>query len=162
MSAKSASKAGEQGTRLSADRYEASAAGASGNPGPTLDRLGIRRTADDTYLSTYRSDMPKMLELDIPGGTVLFEVPVRDSEIAAVSRTGEVIEKITKSMGEVFGVVGGIAKGFHEAIQDAPVEAAQLEFGLQFSASGRLYVVDVGAQSTIKVTLTVTPSVGSD
>ena len=106
--------------------------------------------------------MPKMLELDIPGGTVLFEVPVRDSAIAAVSRTGEVIEKITKSMGEVFGVVGGIAKGFHEAIQDAPVEAAQLEFGLQFSASGRLYVVDVGAQSTIKVTLTVTPSVGSD
>ena len=36
MSAKSASKAGEQGTRPSADRYEASAAGASGNPGPTV------------------------------------------------------------------------------------------------------------------------------
>jgi hypothetical protein len=36
MSAKSASKAGEQGTRPSADRYAASAAGAPGNPGPTV------------------------------------------------------------------------------------------------------------------------------
>lgn len=105
--------------------------------------------------------MPKLLELDVPGGTVLFEVPAKGSEIGAVSRTGNVVEKIAKSMGEVLGVVGGIAKGFHDAIQDAPVETAQLEFGMQFSASGRLYVVDVGAQSAIKVTLTVTCAAGS-
>ncbi len=99
--------------------------------------------------------MPKLLELDIPGGSVLFEVPAAGTEVAAVSKTGEVVEKIAKSLGEVLGVVGGIAVGFHEAIKDAPVESAQLEFGLQFSAKGRLYVVDVAAQSAIKVTLTV-------
>jgi hypothetical protein len=99
--------------------------------------------------------MPKLLELDVAGGTVLFEVPATGAEVSAVSRTGEVVEKIGKSLGEVLGVVGGIALGFHEAIKDAPVETAQLEFGLQFSAKGRLYVVDAEAQSAIKVTLTV-------
>jgi Trypsin-co-occurring domain 1 len=105
--------------------------------------------------------MPKLLELDVPGGTVLFEVPATGAEVAAVSRTGEVVEKITKSMGEVLGVVGGIAKGFHDAIKDAPVETAQLEFGLQFTAKGRLYVVEAEAQGAIKVTLTVSHGAGS-
>jgi len=99
--------------------------------------------------------MPKLLELDAAEGTVLFQVPAGDGEVSAVSRTGEVVEKIAKSMGEVLGVVGGIAQGFHEAIKDAPVETAQLEFGLQFTAKGRLYVVDIGGESSIKVTLTV-------
>ena len=99
--------------------------------------------------------MPKLLELDVAGGTVLFEVPAGGAEISTVSRTSEVIEKIAKALGEVLGIVGGIAQGFHDAIKDAPVETAQLEFGLQFTATGRLYVVDVAAQSAIKVTLTV-------
>jgi len=99
--------------------------------------------------------MPKLLELDAAEGTVLFQVPAGDGEVSAVSRTGEAVEKIAKSMGEVLGVVGGIAQGFHEAIKDAPVETAQLEFGLQFTAKGRLYVVDIGGESSIKVTLTV-------
>jgi Trypsin-co-occurring domain 1 len=102
--------------------------------------------------------MAKLLELDVSGGTVLFEVPAEEGEVSPVSRTGEVVEKIAKSMGEVLGVVGGIAEGFHDAIKDAPVESAQLEFGLQFTAKGRLYVVDVAAQSAIKVTLTVAHS----
>ena len=100
--------------------------------------------------------MPKLLELDAAEGTVLFQVPAGDGEVSAVSRNGPpVVEKIAKSVGEVLGVVGGIAQGFHEAIKDAPVETAQLEFGLQFTAKGRLYVVDIGGESSIKVTLTV-------
>jgi hypothetical protein len=104
--------------------------------------------------------MPKLLELDAAGGTVLFQVPAGEAEVSAVSRTGEVVEKIAKSLGEVLGVVGGIAQGFHDAIKDAPVNTAQLEFGLQFTAKGRLYVVDLEAQSAIKVTLTVNGGTG--
>jgi hypothetical protein len=99
--------------------------------------------------------MPKLLELDAAGGTVLFQVPAGEAEVEAVSRTGEVVKKIAKSMGEVLGIVGGIAQGFHDAIKDAPVESAELEFGLKFTAAGRLYVVDLEAESAIKVTLTV-------
>lgn len=101
--------------------------------------------------------MPKLIEFDADGGTALFEVPAGAGEIAPVSRTGEVVEKISKSLGEILGIVGSIAQGFSDAIKDAPVETANLEFGLQFTAKGRLYVVDLSAQSAIKITLTVTP-----
>lgn len=101
--------------------------------------------------------MPKLLEVDADRGTALFALPVGTSEIAAVSKTGEVIEKVSRSVGEILGIVGSIAQGFSDAIKDAPVETAELEFGLQFTAQGRLYVVELAAQSAIKVTLTVTP-----
>ena len=99
--------------------------------------------------------MPRLWEFDVPGGTVLFEAPAPDGQVAAVSKAGEVVEKIAKSMGEVLGVVGGIALGFHDAIKDAPVQSAQLEFGLNFTVKGRLYVVETAAESAIRVTLTV-------
>lgn len=101
--------------------------------------------------------MPKLLEFDVAGGTALFEVPAGAGEIAPVSRAAEVVEKVSKSLGEILGIVGSIAEGFNDAIKDAPVATANLEFGLQFTAKGRLYVVDLAAQSAIKVTLTVTP-----
>lgn len=101
--------------------------------------------------------MPKLLEFDAGGGTALFEVPAGTGEIAPVSKAGELVEKVSKSLGEILGIVGSIAEGFSDAIKDAPVATANLEFGLQFTAQGRLYVVDLAAQSAIKVTLTVTP-----
>ncbi len=101
--------------------------------------------------------MPKLLEFDAADGTALFQVPAGAGEIAPVSKAGEVVEKVSKSLGEILGIVGNVAGGFSEAIKDAPVEKATLEFGLQFTAKGRLYVVDLSAQSAIKVTLTVTP-----
>jgi len=101
--------------------------------------------------------MPKLLEFGEDGETVLFQVPGKAGDIRAVGKTGDVIEKVTKSIGEVFGVVGGIAAGFSEAVKDAPVQTAQLEFSLQFTASGRLYVVEAQGQGTITVTLTLSP-----
>jgi hypothetical protein len=104
--------------------------------------------------------MTKLLELDIPGGTVLVEVPGTGDEVSAVSRAGDIVEKITQSVGEALGVVGGIAQGFHDAIKDTPVESAQLEFGLQFTVKGRLYVVDAETAAAIKVTLSVAGAPG--
>jgi Trypsin-co-occurring domain 1 len=109
----------------------------------------------------FGGEVPRLLELNASGGTILVEIPVADGEVSPVSKTGEVVEKIAKSMGEVLGVVAGIASGFHDAIKDAPVESAQLEFGLQFSVSGRLYVVETAAESAIKVTLAVAPNTSS-
>src|SRR5260370_28460935 len=101
--------------------------------------------------------MPKLLEFGDADGTVLFQVPAKTGEIKAVGKTGDVIEKVTRSIGEVFGVVGGIAAGFSEAVKDPPVETAQLEFSLQFTASGRLYVVEAPGQGTITVPRTLSP-----
>jgi len=101
--------------------------------------------------------MPKLLEFESSDGSVLFQVTPAQNEVAAVSRAGEVIEKVASTMGEVLAVAAHVANGFHEAIRDSPVDKATLEFGLQFTAKGRLYVVESEAQGAIKVTLDVTP-----
>jgi hypothetical protein len=131
---------------------------AGGGPDSPLAGTALERMPYAVPDCTWRGlSMPKLLEFDVDGGTALFEAPAGAGEITAVSKTGEVVEKISRSLGELLGIVGIIAKGFSEAIKDAPVETANLEFGLQFTAKGRLYVVDLAAQSAIKVTLTVTP-----
>jgi Trypsin-co-occurring domain 1 len=101
--------------------------------------------------------MPKLLELNSPVGPVLFQVPAQPGEVAAIGRTGEIVEKIAASMGEVLGIVSGVAEGFSAALAGSPVESAELEFGLQFTAKGKLYIVETEAQGSIRVQLTVKP-----
>ena len=101
--------------------------------------------------------MPKLLEIESAAGPLLFQLPARPGEVAAISKTGDVIDKIGASMGELLGIVSGVAKGFSSAIADSPVETAELEFGLSFTAKGKLYVVETEAQGAIRVQLTVRP-----
>jgi hypothetical protein len=101
--------------------------------------------------------MPKLFEFESGEGTVLIQAPTPPGEVAAVGRAGEVVDKVAASIGEVLGVVSGIARGFSDALKDAPVESAELEFGLQVTAKGRLYVVETEAQGAIRVQLTVRP-----
>jgi len=102
--------------------------------------------------------MPKLLELESPVGPVLFQIPAQSGEVAAIGKTGEIVEKIAESMGDVLGVVSGVARGFSAALVGSPVESAELEFGLQFTAKGKLYVVETEAQGSIRVKLTVKPT----
>jgi hypothetical protein len=121
-------------------------------------QLGIRIPAELSFRSK-GYPVPKLIEVDSANGTVLLQVPAGSAEISAVSRTRDVIEKVASSLGEVLGIVGGVAQGFSDAIKTAPVESAELEFGLQFTAAGRLYVVDLGTQGAFKVTLKVAPGI---
>lgn len=102
--------------------------------------------------------MVKLLELDSEVGPVLFEVPASPGEVVPVGRASEAVEKIAASMGDVLGLVSGVARGFAAAIADSPADSAQLEFGLQFTAKGKLYVVETEGQASIKVTLTINPA----
>jgi hypothetical protein len=101
--------------------------------------------------------MVKLLEFDSDVGPVLFEVRAAPGEVVPIGRTSEMIEKIAESMGQVLGIVSGVARGFAAAVADSPADTAQLEFGLQFTAKGRLYVVESEGQAAIKVTLTMSP-----
>jgi hypothetical protein len=57
----------------------------------------------------------------------------------------------------VFGMVSNLATGFAEAIKDAPVESAELQFSLQFTAKGNLYVVETETQGAVQITLKMLP-----
>jgi hypothetical protein len=105
--------------------------------------------------------MPKLFEFESGEGAVLIQAPTAPGEVAAVGRAGEVVAKMATSVGEVLGIVSGIAQGFSDALRDAPVESAELEFGLQVTAKGRLYIVESEAQGAIRVQLTVRPGGGT-
>jgi hypothetical protein len=101
--------------------------------------------------------MAKLFEIDGTEGPILFEARRVPGEVSPVGRTEDVVEKISSSMGAVLGLVGDIARGFEQAVRDTPVESAELEFGLQFSAKGTIYVVETQGQGSIRIKLNVKP-----
>ena len=105
--------------------------------------------------------MATLVEIETDSGPVLFQVPSPAGDVAPVGRGRDVIEQIGEEMGSVLGLVGGVARGFEAAIRDSPVESGELEFNLQFSAKGTIYVVETQGQGSIKVKLTVKPDRGS-
>jgi len=100
--------------------------------------------------------MPRLFEFEGADGTIYIEAPTR-GDIEPVGRGREIVENVNKSIGEVLGMVSGVASGFAAALADAPVESAELEFSLQFTAKGKLYIVETEAQGAIRVQLTVRP-----
>jgi hypothetical protein len=101
--------------------------------------------------------MTKLLQFD--GETpILIQAPATPDDVAPISRAGDVVQKINESMAGVLGIVSGIAHDFSAALADAPVESAELEFGLQVTAKGKLYVVESEAQGAIRVQLTLNPA----
>jgi hypothetical protein len=104
--------------------------------------------------------MAKLLEFEGPNGSVTFAVPATDEEIEAVGRGKDIVERVGRSVGELFGMVSSIAEGFAEAIKDAPVDSAEVEFGLQFTGKASVYVVEVETQGALRVTLHVEPRSG--
>lgn len=103
--------------------------------------------------------MPHMLQFGEGDDAVLFEVPPPQG-VTAVGRQQEVLETVDRTLPQLLHSVGRMATDFETAVRAAPVETAVLEFGLQLSAKGRLYVVEAEVQGAIKVTLTVRPHRG--
>ncbi len=104
--------------------------------------------------------MPFLLEIGEGDDAVLIQaLPPTAARGGArpINRDEQVVEKLDRTLAQVLSVVGQIAKDFETAVTDAPVSSAVLEFGLQMTAKGKLYVVEAEAQGSIKVTLTVAP-----
>jgi hypothetical protein len=102
--------------------------------------------------------MPKLLEFGGEDDRVLIAVRVPGDEIEAIGRLDDTIERVGKSVAEVFGMVGKVANDFYETLKTAPVESAEVELGLQFTGKGRLYIVESEAQAAIKVKLVLQPA----
>jgi hypothetical protein len=102
--------------------------------------------------------MTKLLEFEDDGMQVLVAVPTPGDEIEAIGRLDETIERVGKSMADVFGMVGKVARDFYDTFKTAPVESAEVELGLQFTGKGRLYIVETEAQAVIRVKLVLKPA----
>jgi len=103
--------------------------------------------------------MAELLEIPSHGGSVLIAVRgAEGDDVAAVGMLGKATKKVKASLDDIFSVVSEVSRSFAEALAGAPVTSASLELSLQFTAGGRIYVVDSEAQAALKVTLSVTPA----
>jgi hypothetical protein len=102
--------------------------------------------------------MPRLFEFEDANGTIYIEAPAPGGEIEPIGRGRVIVENVNRSIGEVLGMVSGVARGFADALGDSPVDSAELEFSLQFTAKGKLYIVETEAQGAIRVLLKIRPN----
>ncbi|MEH2353500.1 CU044_2847 family protein [Nostoc sp.] len=102
----------------------------------------------------------KLLELNTEdGGTILVAVELPDASVGRVSPTGELpIEKVEANFDAVKElIVRGcrpITKAFRTLQQESQPVSGEVEFGVNFTAKGSVYVVESTGQASLKVKIT--------
>jgi Trypsin-co-occurring domain 1 len=97
--------------------------------------------------------MAQLTRFEVDGQPVLIETRTPGEPVLATG-VGELVVKATdKSLASVFGLVRRIAGAYGEAMDGVPVTASEVEFGLDLTAGGDLYVVNGEAASSLKVKL---------
>lgn len=102
----------------------------------------------------------KLLELNTEdGSTILVAVELPDASVGRVSPTGELpIEKVEANFDAVKDlIVRGcrpITKAFRTLQQESQPVSGEVEFGVNFTAKGSVYVVESTGQASLKVKIT--------
>lgn len=102
----------------------------------------------------------KLIELDAGDGkTILVAVEIPETSVGRVSAPGEaVIEKVDGSFGAVKDLIIRGCRPITEAFQVLQKESqpatAEVEFGVNFTAKGSVYVVESTGQASLKVKIT--------
>lgn len=99
----------------------------------------------------------KIIELDAgDGSTILVAVEVPESSVGRVSNSGDVpIEKVDRSFAAVKNLIirgcRPITEAFRALQKDSQPASAEVEFGVNFTAKGSVYVVESTGQASLKV-----------
>jgi hypothetical protein len=100
--------------------------------------------------------MPKLLEFSVDNVGLLIAVPAPYEDVSAVGVLDDAIKKVDASLEGAFRTVTHLGKAFQQSLRDMTgVKVAELEFGLQFTSKGSVYVVEAQGQASLKVKLTL-------
>lgn len=103
--------------------------------------------------------MSKLIKVPSEGGYVIVEVETTEDEIIPVGKKGErIIEEAKETFDKIENVITDIGAKLSRALKDlakkeSTLESASLEFGLQFTGEGNVYLVKTTAQGSIKVSI---------
>ncbi|MBD3386514.1 hypothetical protein GF407_16540 [candidate division KSB1 bacterium] len=105
--------------------------------------------------------MSKLIKMPTEEGSIIVEVESPGDELVKVSRsgeriieeTGEAFEKVESAIVETGSRLSRALKKFAET--EPTLESASLEFGLQFTGEGNIFLVKTAVTGTIKVTLSL-------
>ena len=100
----------------------------------------------------------KFIELE--NGLVM-EVDVPQSEIEMISNSGEMVEKVDKSISAVKELliksVEPITEAYKVLNQEVVLEKAEVEIGIGFSAEGNIFIAKGKGTANLKVKLILSP-----
>ena len=102
----------------------------------------------------------KLIELDAgDGGTILVAVDIPEASVGRVSTTGELpMEKVDRSFDAVKDLIirgcRPITQAFKVLQKESQPVSAEVEFGINFTAKGSVYVVESTGQASLKVKIT--------
>lgn len=105
--------------------------------------------------------MPQILQLENVDGTrTLVALSSAGEDVQAISKLSEkALGSVTDAaarLDELLKPIVGLGTSIHAAIAGTPISSATVEVGIQFTASGTLYVVEAQAQAALNVTLSLT------
>jgi len=103
--------------------------------------------------------MPRLIEYDTPAGKVLISVPSAPG-VEAVGVLEKVVQASSQSFNAAFGVVTAVSRTARSALAAAQVQEAELEFSLQITTEGDLYIASGKTDAAMKVTLKIAPTNG--
>lgn len=102
----------------------------------------------------------KLLELDAEdGGSILVAVDVPESAVGPVAKPGEIlIEKVDQSFEAVKDLIidssRPLMQAFHILHKEGNAESAEVEFGINFTLKGNVYLVETSGAALLKVKVT--------
>lgn len=102
----------------------------------------------------------KLLELNTEdGGTILVAVDVPETAVRHVSNLGDLpIEKVDKTFDAVKDLIVRGCRPLTEAFQtlckETQASEAEVEFGVNFTSKGSVYLVECSGQASLKVKVT--------
>ncbi|MER5222980.1 CU044_2847 family protein [Streptomyces flaveus] len=93
---------------------------------------------------------------EVNSGTSIVSFEVRDpgDDVVATGIADRVIHTTDQALDGVLSVIGKLAHSFSAAMEQTPAASAELEFSLEMSASGDLYIASGSATGVLRVALT--------
>lgn len=102
--------------------------------------------------------MAKLLEFPSERGEVAIAIREPQDAVSPVGVADSARERMAQSLDSVLSMVASVGESFRASLESAPVESGEVEFGLQFTGKGTVYVMEAGAGAAFTVRLTVKPS----
>src|ERR1700730_14391992 len=99
--------------------------------------------------------MAKLIRMEVGGTPVLIAVATGDDDIVPVGKLEDAVDSVHASLSDSFRVISQIADEFVTALQGtvSKIASAELEFGLEATGKGNIFVVETTAKANFKVKL---------
>ena len=93
--------------------------------------------------------MAKLIKIKSSDGEIDVLIPESEADISPVGIIQTTVETIEAAAEGLFGSVAVLARQFENSLAGLHVSTAELEVSMQFSAEGKVYIVNAKGQASL-------------